>query len=232
MRIYPGKRGACGRNRQAAGKARSSAPRRPDYTDVVRGRFRIIDPVCLDVLRAVRDAFDDEGLPFAIAGGMAAQALLAAAGLDHMLRTSGDIDLVVDGEDARIVRALNALAAAHQEMLVVQNPAAKNARVGPLNIDWINEPTKLRGLEHAWARSIEHALVVRVRQLELPVQEPEMLVAAKLTGHRVRPQDELDVLGVLYSRVELDDDRIREFLTSWPDRLQLFEELREQVQED
>ena len=33
---------------------------------------------------------------------------------------------------------------------MVQNPAAKNARVGPMNVDWINEPSRLRGLEAAF----------------------------------------------------------------------------------
>src|SRR5262244_603007 len=117
----------------------------------MRGRFRIVDPVCLDVLRALKDAFTDEGLLFAIAGGMGVQALLAAAGLDHLLRATGDVDVVVKAEDARVVRALNRLAAAQQNLNVVQNPGAKNARVGSMNVDWINEPVRLRGMEQEWA---------------------------------------------------------------------------------
>jgi len=197
----------------------------------VRGRFRIVDPICLDVIRALRDAFDEEGLPFAIAGGMGAQALLAEAGLEHLLRATGDVDVVVNADDARIVRALNRLAADHQELTVVQNPAAKNARVGPLNVDWINEPSRLRGMEDALAVSVERARVVRVRQLELPVQEPEVLVAAKLTGQRVRPQDELDVAGVLQSDVALDEVRLRELLAARPDRFEVLVEIRRRIAE-
>lgn len=108
------------------------------YPFVVRGRMRIVDPECLHVLRALRDAFTDEHIDYAIAGGMGVQALVAAAGLDHLLRSTGDIDVIVDADDASIVRALNHLAALLSELTVVQNPAAKNAWVGALNIDWID----------------------------------------------------------------------------------------------
>jgi hypothetical protein len=163
---------------------------------------------------------------------MGVQALLAAAGLDHLLRSTGDVDVVVDGDDARVVRAFNRLAAAHRELPVVQNPAAKNARVGPMNVDWINEPSRLRGMEHAWAGSIEHARVVRVGQLEIPVQEPEVLVAAKLTGQKVRPQDELDIAGVLQSGVEFDVARLRELVRARPERLETFDAIRKRVGEE
>lgn len=198
----------------------------------VRGRLRIVDPACLEVLRALRDAFQEEGLPFAIAGGMGVQALLAAAGLDHLLRATGDVDVVVKGEDARVVRTLNRLAAAHGELAVVQNPAAKNARVGPLNVDWINEPDRLRGMEQAWAASIEHARRVQVRQLDLPVQQPEVLVAAKLTGQKVRYQDDLDIMGVLQSGVKLDENRLRELVAARPERFQVFEAIRQRLAEE
>lgn len=193
------------------------------------GRYRIVDPDCLEVLRALRDAFDEEGLPFAIAGGMAVQALLAEAGLDHMLRTTGDIDVVVKGDDARVVRALNRLAA-NESLRVVQNPAARNARVGPMNVDWINEPSRLRGMEEAWEPSIDHARVVRVRRMELPVQQPEVLVAAKLTGQKVRPQDELDIAGVVQSGVALDEARLRELVERHrPERFEVFLAIRDRL---
>ncbi|MBI4704491.1 MAG: hypothetical protein HY744_25595 [Deltaproteobacteria bacterium] len=195
----------------------------------MRGRFRIVDPVCLAVIKALADAFDEEGLPFAIAGGMGAQALLAAAGLEHLLRATGDVDVVVNGEDARIVRALNRLAADHPDLCVVQNPAAKNARVGPLNVDWINEPSRLRGMEHALAASVERARVVRVRQIDLPVQEPEVLIAAKLTGQKVRPQDELDIAGVLQSGVMLDEVRLQDLVAARPSRFEVFVEVRKRL---
>ena len=169
-------------------------------------------------------------MPFALAGGMAVQALLAAAGLDHLLRTTGDVDVVINGEDSRIVRALNHLAAAHgHELTVVQNPGAKNARVGPLNVDWINEPSRLRGMEQAWAPSIEGAPVVRVRQVDLPVQQPEVLVAAKLTGQKVRPQDELDIAGVLQSGVVLDEARLQDLMSARPERFEVFLAIRERM---
>jgi hypothetical protein len=199
---------------------------------LVRGRLRIVDSECLEVLKALCEALEEEGLPFAIAGGMGVQALLAGAGQEHLLRRTGDVDVLVQGDDARIVRALNRLAAAHQEMTVVQNPGAKNARVGPMNVDWINEPSRLRGMEAAWAPSIEHARLVRVRRLELPVQQPEVLVAAKLTGHKVRPQDELDIAGVLQSGTELDEDRLRGLLAAQPERFEIFVAIRDRLLQD
>lgn len=54
-------------------------------------------------------------------------------------------------------------------------------------------------MEDALVPSIENARVVRVRAVDVPVQEPEVLLAAKLTGQKVRPQDELDIAGVLES---------------------------------
>lgn len=120
----------------------------------------------------------------------------------------------------------------HPELSVVQNPAAKNARVGPLNIDWINEPSRLRGMESALRPSIELARIVRVRTLELPVQQPEVLVAAKLTGQKVRPQDELDIAGLLESGIKLDEVRLRELLAARPERFEIFEAIRGRMTEE
>ena len=198
----------------------------------MRGRLRIVDTSCLEVLRALGEAFDDEGLPFAVAGGMGVQALIAAAGLDHLLRATGDVDIVVSGDDACVVRALNRLAAAHHELSVVQNPAAKNARIGPLNVDWINEPSRARGMEEAWARSIERGRVALVRRLAVPVQQPEVLIASKLTGQKVRPQDELDIAAVLQCGIELDQDLLRELVAARPERFEVFEEIRRRIVED
>jgi hypothetical protein len=195
----------------------------------MHGRYRIVDSACLDVLRALGEAFESEAVPFALAGGMGVQALLASAGLDHLLRPTGDLDIVVHAEDAVVVRALNGLAAAHEELSVVQNPAAKNARVGPLNVDWINEPSKVRGMEEAWARSVERARVVRVRRLEVPVQQPEVLVAAKLTGQKVRPQDELDIAAVFQSGTPIDAEQVRTFVAARPERFEVFEEIRRRI---
>jgi hypothetical protein len=198
----------------------------------VRGRYRIIDAACLDVLRRLRDAFEEEGLPFAIAGGMGVQALLAAAGLEHLLRTTGDVDVVVRGDDERIVRALNRLAASHPTLSVVQNPAARNARVGPMNVDWINEPSRLRGMEAAWDPSIDGGPVVRVRHVDLPVQKPEVIVAAKLTGQKVRPQDELDIAGVLQSGTPLDEGLLERLVAARPERFDVFLAIRERIGQD
>ncbi|MBI2377062.1 MAG: hypothetical protein HYV07_23885 [Deltaproteobacteria bacterium] len=192
----------------------------------MRGRFRIVDRECLDILRALRDTFDDEGIPFALAGGMGVQAFVASAGLDHLLRSTGDLDVVIDADDTRIVKALNVLASSRPGLTIVQNPAAKNARVGALNLDWINDPARVRGMEQAWARSIQEAHVVRVRRLELPIQEPHVLVAAKLTGQRLRPQDELDVAAMLQSGVVLDASRVKDLIAARPERFELFEALR------
>lgn len=123
-------------------------------------------------------------------------------------------------------------AADHAELSVVQNPTAKNARIGPLNVDWINEPSRLRGMESAWAASIEHARFVRVGSLDVPVQEPEVLVAAKLTGQKVRPQDELDIAGVLQSGINLDEARLRELITARPERFAIFEAIRDSLRDE
>jgi hypothetical protein len=195
----------------------------------VRGRLRIVDPACLEVLGALDAAFEEEGLTYAVAGGMGVQALLAEGGLDHLLRRTGDVDVVVNGGDTRVVRALNRLAAAHQRLGVVQNPVAKNARVGPMNVDWINEPSRLRGMEAAFVPSIDHAHLAHVRGLELPIQEPEFLVAAKLTGQKIRPQDELDVAGVIQSGVGFDSDRVKELVRSHPGRFEAFLAIRDEL---
>lgn len=130
-------------------------------------------------------------------------------------------------------RALNRLAAEHADRLtVVQNPGAKNARVGPLNIDWINEPSRLRGMENAFVQSIENGHVVRVGAVDLPVQQPEVLIAAKLTGQKVRPQDELDIAGVLQSGVSLDESRLRELTSSRPERFEVYLAIRDRIGQD
>ena len=188
----------------------------------MRGAYRIVDPACLDVMAALSRTLVGEEIPFAVAGGMGVQALLASSGLEHLLRRSGDIDVLVAADDASVVHALNVLAASHPEPVVVQNPDAKNARVGPMNVDWINEPTKLRGLEHVWRASIDRARVVRVRRLDVPVQEPEILLAAKLTGQKMRPQDEVDVAGVIQSGTPIDEPRLAALLASRPDRLDAY----------
>lgn len=184
------------------------------------------------MLDALKHAFEAEGLPFAIAGGMGVQALLADAGLEHLLRRTGDVDVLVNGEDSRVVRALNDLAATTRRLSVIQNPAAKNARVGPMSVDWINEPSRLRGMEAAWAPSIDHARVVQVRRLALPVQEPEVLVAAKLTGQKVRPQDELDISGVVQSGAPLDEGRLRGLLSARPDRFDIYLAIKSAMAQD
>jgi hypothetical protein len=101
-----------------------------------------------------------------------------------------------------------------------------------MNVDWINEPSRLRGMEAAWAPSIEHARVVQVRRLELPVQQAEVLVAAKLTGQKVRPQDELDIAGVLQSGVPLDEDRLRDLLSPRPDRFDVYLAIKATMTQD
>ena len=186
------------------------------------------------MLAALGRAFEEEGLPFAIAGGMGVQALLANAGLEHLLRRTGDVDVLVNGEDARVVRALNHLSAAEPRLTVIQNPNAKNARVGPMDVDWINEPSRLRGMETQWAPSIEHARVVQVRGLSVPVQQPEVLIAAKLTGQKIRPQDELDIAGVLQSGISLDEARLKDLVShsTHPDPFVVYLAIKATMTED
>lgn len=199
----------------------------------MRGAYRIVDRECLRVLSALCDALRAEGLPFAIAEGMGVQALLAASRLDYLLRRTGDVDVIIAGDDASIVRALNLLAASNPSLPVVQNPAAKNARVGPLNVDWINEPGRMRGLEEAWRSSIDRARHVEVRRVDIPVREPEVLLAAKLTGHKIRPQDQLDIAGVVRSGVPLDEARLRELVTAAkPGRFEVFLAIRDELTQD
>lgn len=153
---------------------------------------------------------------------MGVQALLAARKLDHLLRRTGDIDVVVIAEDAFIVRALNDLAAVNPTLRVVQNPSAKNARVGPMNVDWINEASRVKGLEGVFRGSVDPALRVRVRSIEIPVQNPVVLLAAKLTGQKVRPQDELDIAGVIQSGTPIDEERLRELVATKSGRFEVY----------
>jgi hypothetical protein len=97
-----------------------------------------------------------------------------------------------------------------------------------MNIDWINEPSRLCGMENAWAASIGRAYRVRVRDVELPVQQPEVLVAAKLTGQKIRPQDELDIAGVLQSGAPLDE-ALLQLVAGRPERFEVFEAIRDRV---
>lgn len=209
-----------------------SSARARRYSPVVRGAYRLVDAPGLDVVSALIEAFGDEGLPFAIAGGMGVQALLASAGLEHLLRRTGDVGVIVAADDASVVRALNVLASSHSRLAVVQNPAARNARVGPMSVDWINEPSRLKGLEHEWRGSIDRARFVRVRRLELPVQEPEVLLAAKLTGQKVRPQDELDIAGVIQSGTPIDEARLRSFVSARPGRWATYLAIKDRVPQD
>lgn len=197
----------------------------------MRGAYRIIDPECMRVLSALTSAFEHAELPFAIAGGMGVQALLASKRLDHLLRRTGDIDVVVLADDAAIVHALNELAATHPDLRVVQNPAAKNARVGPMNIDWINEATRVKGLESVFRASVDPPLRVRVRSTEIPVQDPLVLLAAKLTGQKVRPQDELDIAGVIRSGTPIDEERLRDLVSGKAGRFDVYSAIKADVQE-
>jgi hypothetical protein len=84
-------------------------------------------------------------------------------------------------------------------------------------------------MEGAWARSVERGPVVRVRGVALTVQQPEVLVAAKLTGQKVRPQDELDVAGVLQAGVVLDEALLRNLVAARPERFEVFVAIRERM---
>lgn len=198
----------------------------------MRGQYRIVDPACLQVLAAVLDTLGHERVPFAVAGGMGVQALLASKRLDHLLRRTGDVDLLVACDDATVVRSFNELAAAHPALTVVQNPAAKNVRVGVMNVDWINDASRLRGMEDAWRGSIDHARIAVVRGLHVPVQELEVLLAAKLTGQKVRSQDELDIAGLVWSRVAIDETRLRELVRARPDRFDVYLAIKESIPQD
>lgn len=87
----------------------------------------------------------------------------------------------------------------------------------------------LKALRDAFRRSIANGPVVRVGTVDLPVQQPEVLVAAKLTGQKVRPQDELDIAGVLQSGVSLDESRLRELTATRPERLDVYLAIRGRI---
>ncbi len=198
----------------------------------MRGRFRIVDPECLDVVGALRQAFEAEGVRYALVGGIGVQAWLASRGLDHLLRCTGDVDVAVHAEDARVVRALNSLAATHPRLPVVQNVEARNARVGKMNVDYVNEPSRLRGMEAHFYSAIDEAPELEVRRVRLRVEAPEFLVAAKLTGHKIRPQDELDIVAVLRSGVAFDAERVKDLVAPWPGRFERLLALRRSLGED
>jgi hypothetical protein len=198
----------------------------------VRGHYRIVDAPCLSVLAAVVETLGHEQAPFAVAGGMGVQALLASKRLEHLLRRTGDVDLLIACDDATVVRLFNEIAAAHPGLGVVQNPAAKNVRVGAMNVDWINDASRLRGMEDAWLGSIEHACIVTVRGLEVPVQEPEVLLAAKLTGQKVRSQDEFDIAGLVWSRIAIDEARLRQLVRARPERFDVYLAIKASIAQD
>jgi hypothetical protein len=87
-------------------------------------------------------------------------------------------------------------------------------------------------MEDAFVPSIEHSHVVRVGAVDLPVQEPAVLVAAKLTGQKVRPQDELDIAGVLQSGVPLDEPRLRQLTAARPERFDVYLAIRDRIVRD
>lgn len=55
------------------------------------------------------------------------------------------------------------------------------------------------------------------------------MVAAKLTGQEVWPQDELDVSALLQAAVVLDPSRVKDLVAFRPGRFAVFEEIRSLV---
>ena len=67
---------------------------------------------------------------------------------------------------------------------------------------------------------------MQVRRIELTVQDPEVIVASKLTGQKVRPQDRLDIAAVLDCGTPIDDARLRTLVGHRPERFEVYEAIR------
>lgn len=58
------------------------------------------------------------------------------------------------------------------------------------------------------------------------------LLAAKLTGRKIRAQDELDVAGVLHSGATIDEARLRDLVSSKPERFDTYLAIKAALPED
>ena len=198
---------------------------------LMKGNYKITDEHCLTILKLLHDQFQDSGIPYALVGGMGVQAFLVTAGLEHLLRRSGDIDLAVCTNPTTLVQAFNQLAAANQTLRVVHDYQRQHAFIGELAVDYVSDPGKLKGMEDDFYSAIKNAREICLRSVTVRVEDPEYLIAAKLTGKSFRLTDQEDIIALLKSEITINHEKVSRLSWLLPYRIEWYQEARKEFEQ-
>ncbi|HEY3355298.1 MAG TPA: hypothetical protein VGQ83_18765 [Polyangia bacterium] len=254
-----GRSTSCARERPRPRAPFAPPPARPSlalvaakgYNALVGRRFTLLDDPFYRALQRVCQALADEGLPFCLVGGGAAQAWIASlrtgAGqrrldeepvLAGALRQTTDLDFATRADDARMVAVLNGLAAAHGSGAHVLGPRA--LRLGPVSIALTLSPADLSGMHEQYDRFLESRTDVRLRRGSLvdvfPTIGLEALLATKLTRRGNMAKDILDVGELLAAAREagrsVDLAQVRPLVAGRPGALDLLDQIATRLEDE
>jgi len=196
----------------------------------MKGNYRITDKECLKILYIINKILTEEEIPYAIVGGMGIQAILASKRLEHLLRTSGDIDLAIDAELSDITRAFNNISLNYPELKVRHDYRRQHVLINNLGIDYVTNPDKLKEMENIFKKAIKEAEEIKVRNISVKIESPEYLIAAKLTGKKLRETDKEDILNLLRSGIQINHGLIYRFAKNYTTRINWYNEIKELVE--
>lgn len=175
---------------------------------MAREKFNILHGVFWEALRDVVDAFERQGVPYAVVGGTAAQVWIAAMltregdlSVDEpvevalRLRTTRDVDLSTRSTAAEVLEVLNVLAATSRPPVTVLSPRA--ARLREVLVNLTLEPSDVSGFSEHYDGMLSRAVTLRIRR-GTEVLEPRVvaladLLATKLSRKSIQAKDLLDV---------------------------------------
>jgi len=177
-------------------------------------RYTILDNFYFDVVKAISDELNTNGIPYIVVGGTAYQMKLAELvsnekNLDSneyvlgaFLRKTGDIDLSVRGDLIQIVQLFNVMAATTPSF-TIQNLPNKSLRIErnseSIQVSYQTESADLRGLHDFYDNIIDTADDVVLwkgnRVIRTHIPHLDYLLASKLI--RMKEKDKVDISNLL-----------------------------------
>ena len=185
----------------------------------MKGNKTLRDPEVYGVLAALDEEFIDKSIRYAIIGGLGVQIHLAGMlgkegkypvnkcpGLEDLLRRTGDVDVIVrPTEEISMCTFFNYFSALYPHFKVFNG--TDHALVAGLVINYLDSPQKLKGFGYLFSTILDKSESVLVsfgnKTTAFSVQAKEYLIAAKLSGDRLKPKDSIDVQALLKAAHEV-----------------------------
>jgi len=196
----------------------------------MQGKFTIVTKEYRQALHLLSVAFRERDIDYAIIGGGAVQlhigSVVDAIELEKHLRRTGDIDVAVNADLSEMVEMFNELALSHKR---VSNLAFGTAIINGVYISYF-VPRELKGFEnyHDLVLRESSPIEIKIRNtpLKVQVENPEMIVAAKLTGD-LKLKDVFDIkqlYSILNPRGKFNEKKLLELLQQFgrEDKIQTF----------